>query len=54
MPHPENLGQVAYEKYVTTFQKWMPNWEELPQEVQNSWREIAKNVLLAASYGVSK
>ncbi len=53
-PFPENLGQVAYDKWVHEFGKWAPNWEELPSEVQNAWREIAKTVLLAASHGVSK
>ncbi len=52
--HPENIGQVAYEKYVTVFGKWSPKWKDLPQEVKDKWREIAKTVLLAAGYGVSK
>ncbi len=53
-PIPENLGQVAYEKYVHLYEKWMPNWEDLSQEAKNNWHELAKTVLLAASYGVSK
>lgn len=52
----ETLGEVAYNAAVENgmFLRVATPWEVFPPEVKKMWANIAKTVVIAASYGVKE